>query len=56
MNDSPQVRAQKGLVFPSFKGMRVEEMMDAIFKTIQKMNDGDHKQIMIQLFKFVRIY
>jgi hypothetical protein len=44
--------SQKGL--PSFKGMRVEEMMDVIFEVIQKMNDGDHKQIMLQLFKFVR--
>ena len=44
--------SQRDLTFGSFKSKRFEEIMDAIFKGIQKMNDSDNKQVMFILFKY----
>ena len=50
-----QARAfQKGLTFGLFKGKRTEEIMDAIFKGIQRMPDSENKQLMQILFRYNR--
>ena len=46
--------SQRDLTFGSFKSKRFEEIMDAIFKGIQKMNDSDNKQFILILFKYNR--
>ena len=46
--------SQRGLTLGSFKNKWFEEIMDTIFKGIQKMNYSDSKHIMIILFKYNR--
>ena len=44
--------SQRDLTFGSLKNKWFEEIMDAIFKVIQTMNDSDNTQLILILFKY----
>ena len=48
--------SQRGFVLPSFKELLLEAMMEIIYKIIQRVNEGELKQMMIIHFQYIRCF